>query len=110
MTALLILLPALLGAALGVLLRAPLKAASMTVWLGWLLIGAGAPVLAGQLVSLALTGTAESRIEACEAAGGTACAEASLILVWPLVAGLSGALGWIAGAIAARLSGPSTKV
>jgi hypothetical protein len=110
MIALLILLPAVLGVGLSMLWRARLKAASLTVWMGWLLIGAGVPVLAGQLVSLSLTGLAESRVEACEAAGGTACAEASLILVWPLVAGLSGALGWIAGAIAARLSGPSTKV
>jgi hypothetical protein len=110
MIALLVLLPAIAGAALGVLWRARLRAASLTVWMGWLLVGAGVPVLAGQLVSLALTGLAESRIEVCEAADGTACADASMILVWPLAAGMSGALGWIAGAITARLSGQSTKV
>lgn len=101
--ALVILIPALAMAGLALRCRARLAAMALTTWLGWLLIGAGGPVLAGQLASLALTGRAEARIAECQAATGLACETESLILILPLTAGLCGGLGWIAGAVAARL-------
>ena len=102
-TALAVLLPALIMGALAVRFRARLAGMAPTTWLGWLLIGAGAPVLAGQLASLALAGPVERRIAECGPSAGPGCGDPGLILVLPLTAGLCGGLGWIAGAIAARL-------
>jgi len=104
MIALAVILPAILGALVAIMLRERLRALSLTLWLGWTLIGAGAPVLAGQLTALALTDAAERRAAECEADGGETCLQASLMIMAPLAAGLCGGLGWSAGAVSARLT------
>ena len=68
--------------------------------LGAALIGTGLPLLAGQLTSLALTDWAIVQGESCVAD----CRSATEILALPLVAGLAGGLGWLAGAITAIVS------
>ena len=104
MIALYIALPALIGAGAAIAIRARLARLRMVTWMGAALIGTGVPLLAGQLTSLALSGEAEARMTACEAAGRTDCSQATLIMILPLVAGLSGGLGWLAGAVTALLS------
>lgn len=100
---LLILGPAALFAAIAWLTRQRHQSLAMTAWLGVLLIGAGVPVLLGQLTALALTDYAIARSEACIGE----CVSAGSLLLLPLVAGLCGGLGWLAGVIAARVSGSS---
>ncbi|MCC5997291.1 MAG: hypothetical protein JJU18_13085 [Oceanicaulis sp.] len=99
--------PAALGAALGIALRARLRSLSWAGWLGWTLVGAGLPVLAGQLAALAFASAIERAVTACEAAGGApeACAGDPVPVMVALTAGLAGGLGWAAGAISARLAG-----
>ena len=65
-----ILVPALAMAGLAVVLRRRLARLSLMTWLGWLLVGAGLPVLAGQLLSLSFAGSVEAEIARCESAGG----------------------------------------
>ncbi|PWE18277.1 hypothetical protein DDZ18_01325 [Marinicauda salina] len=105
MLILVILVPAVAMATLAVVLRRRLAGLSLMTWLGWLLVGAGLPVLAGQLLSLSFSGAVEAEIARCETAGGADCGDPAVLLIFPLVGGLSGALGWIAGAITARLGG-----
>ena len=102
MESLSVLTPALIGLALALLARKRLRTMAVTTWLGWTVIGAGLPVLAGQLAALALAGPAEARLSACRAAGEP-CPEAGLAVAFVLSAGLAAGLGWAAGAIAARL-------
>lgn len=104
MVALVITLPALTGALAAVALRKRLAALGLMTWLGWMMIGAGAPVLLGQLLALALTETAASMADGCELSGPDACRNAGLVLVLPLAAGLCAGLGWAAGAISARFA------
>ena len=104
MVALVITLPALTGALAAVALRKRLAALGLMTWLGWMMIGAGAPVLLGQLLALALTETAASMADGCELSGQDACRNAGLVLVLPLAAGLCAGLGWAAGAISARFA------
>ena len=47
-------LGALIGAAASFLLRSQLERLTFLTWIGWLLVGTGIPVLAGQLGFLAL--------------------------------------------------------
>lgn len=101
MIGLAIALPALICAGIALVARARLARLSMITWLGAALIGTGIPLLLGQLTSLALTDWAI----AYEARCSGDCLSATQILGLPLVAGLSGGLGWLAGAIAARVSG-----
>lgn len=103
MIALAIIASAALGAAAALVLRRWLRALSLTVWFGWMLIGAGLPVLAGQLAALLLAETAANRSEACASGMDAACASASLLIMVPLTLGLCAGLGWAAGAISARL-------
>lgn len=95
---LLIVLPATIMAGLAYRFKSRLNRLKLTVWLGVLLIGTGLPVLVGQLTALALTDMAEQ-------------SENMNFFIYPLVAGICGGLGWMAGAIAGRLSsggfGPS---
>lgn len=91
MLALIITLPAAILAGLGWMTRSRHQSLPLTTWMGVLLIGAGAPVLVGQLVSLTMTGIVE------QTGNGN-------YILYPLIAGLCGALGWAAGVIAARVS------
>ncbi|TGY89137.1 hypothetical protein E5163_08410 [Marinicauda algicola] len=100
MTALAILLPAAVCAAIALAMRRRLARLSLMGWLGAALIGTGLPLLAGQLTSLALTDWAIAQGESCVAD----CRSATEILALPLVAGLAGGLGWLAGAITAIVS------
>lgn len=104
MIALFIALPALAGAGIAIVLRRALARLSFIAWLGAALIGTGLPLLIGQLIFLALAGPVQERIDSCEAAGGMDCGEATIIVVGPLVAGLSAGLGWLAGAVTALFS------
>lgn len=83
-----ILLPALVCAIAAIWLRGPLRRASWTTWLGHMLIGAGVPVLMGQGAALLVL-------------QGDTPETAPLLLA----AGLSGGLGWAAGAFSVRLTG-----
>ncbi len=83
-------LPALICALLAIPLRARLRAASWTTWLGYTLIGAGIPVLAGQGAALLVINTGSPT-------------NAAILLA----AGLSGGLGWTAGALSARFTAPN---
>jgi len=104
MTALMIAIPALLGVAAGFVWRQRLADMGLTSWLGWVLIGAGLPVLLGQLVALGLTEMAAAAAERCEAGVAEACQTTGLFFILPLTAGLCGGLGWAASAISARLA------
>lgn len=75
---------AVLGGAAALLARARLNALGFLTWIGWLLVGTGVPVLAGQLAFLALAGEAgepESAMAVFLLAGGF-CAGLS----WAVVA------------------------
>ena len=104
MMALVIAVPALAGALAAFALRRKLASLGFITWLGWVMIGAGAPVLLGQLMALALTETAASLAEGCELNGPDACRNAGLFLVLPLAAGLCAGLGWAAGALSVRFA------
>ena len=104
MLALVIALPALFGALMAFALRRKLAGLGFMTWLGWMMIGAGAPVLLGQLLALALTETAASMADGCELNGPEACRNAGLVLVLPLAAGLCAGLGWVAGALSVRFA------
>jgi|GEM_PF-1918469 len=101
-----IVIPAALGVGAALWLRARLKALSFSAWIGWTLLGAGLPVLAGQLAALVLASSIERALEACEAADGAgACTGDPLPVILALTAGLAGGLGWAAGAVSTRLTG-----
>lgn len=102
MIALFIALPAMVCAGLAIALRRRLARLSFMAWLGAALIGTGAPLVIGQLTSLALTEWAISHAQTCVGD----CRSATEILALPLVAGLSGGLGWLAGAVTALISRP----
>jgi len=102
MVAVLIAAPALVCALAAIALRARLARLAFLPWLGAALIGTGLPLIIGQLTSLALTDWAIAREQSCIAD----CRSATQILALPLVAGLSGGLGWLAGAITALLARP----
>lgn len=88
--------PAILFAAFALWLRRPLRGLSFIVWVGWTLLGAGLPVLTGQLIALAVvSGQAD----------GVVGAEAAEQVRLALAGGLSGGFGWVAGAVSARLTG-----
>ena len=96
MIALAAIAPALIGAVIAFLLRGPLRGLSFLGWIGWTLLGAGAPVLAGQLIALALVS---------EQPDGALSQQAADQVRLALAAGLSGGFGWAAGAVSARLTG-----
>ncbi|MGX6649051.1 hypothetical protein ACWCOP_14035 [Maricaulaceae bacterium MS644] len=98
MSVLAILLPAIAGAVAALSLRARLRALGWLSWLGWTLLGAGAPVLAGQVAALVV-------VE--QAADGVVSSQAAAIVQLLLAAGLAGGLGWAAGALSMRLTGAS---
>lgn len=100
MIALAITLPALICAVIALVMRPRLARLSLITWLGAALIGTGAPLLLGQLTSLALTGWAIAYEARCTGE----CLGATQILGLPLIAGLSGGLGWLAGAVTALVS------
>jgi uncharacterized membrane protein YfcA len=104
MLALIVAVPALIGALAAFALRGRLRRLGLMAWLGWLMIGTGAPVLLGQLVALGLTDVAASMAEGCRQDGPDACHRAGLYLVCRLAAGLCGGLGWIAGALTTRFA------
>jgi len=104
MIALAILASTLTGIAAGFLLRRRLADMKLISWMGWLLIGAGTPVMLGQLVALSFTEIAVGAARACEAGNETVCHTADMYLVMPLTAGLCGGLGWLASVISARLT------
>jgi hypothetical protein len=91
-----ILLPAVLGAAAALLLRRPLRGLGWLAWLGWMLLGAGTPVLLGQLGAL---------IVVDQAGDGTVSAIDAGRVQTALAAGLAGGLGWAAGALSVRFTG-----
>lgn len=94
MAALAILIPAILGAVAAFMMRARLRSLLWLPWMGWTLLGAGAPVLAGQLVALALVGDGAP----------PPTPGATHLIREALAAGLSGGLGWVAGALSVRLA------
>jgi hypothetical protein len=85
-------LPALVCALAALFLRKQLRRASWITWLGYMLIGAGVPVLAGQAGALAIIEMGNP-------------AHAAVLLG----AGLSGGLGWAAGAVSARVTRPKSE-
>ena len=85
----------LIGAGAALWMRGFLRTRTLTAWLGIALIGAGIPVLAGQLTALLITEWAIARHGE----------EASAVIALPLLAGLCAGLGWFAGALSARLTG-----
>jgi sugar phosphate permease len=89
--------PAILCAAFAVWMRSPLRRLSFIVWIGWTLLGAGLPVLAGQLYALAVMSAQPD---------GLVGAQAAEQVRLGLAAGLSGGFGWVAGAVSARLTAP----
>ncbi|MGJ3231714.1 MAG: hypothetical protein ACFE0P_07945 [Oceanicaulis sp.] len=91
-----ILAPAVLGAAAAFALRARLRALGWLAWLGWTLLGAGAPVLTGQVAALLVVEAAPDGVISEDAAGWVQTA---------LAAGLAGGLGWAAGALSVRFTG-----
>ncbi|MEQ8403855.1 MAG: hypothetical protein RKE49_02075 [Oceanicaulis sp.] len=90
-----ILLPAIAGVATAFALRARLRALGWLAWLGWTLLGAGAPVLLGQLGALLVVDQAQDGVVSSQAAQWVQTA---------LGAGLAGGLGWAAGALSVRVT------
>lgn len=101
---LIILVPTLLGVLTAFMLRRRLASYALMPWLGWLMIGAGVPVLLGQVIALALTETAAQAAQGCETGDTATCQRAGLYFILPLTAGLCAGLGWIAGALSTRLT------
>ncbi|XBQ17479.1 MAG: hypothetical protein ABL308_06250 [Oceanicaulis sp.] len=95
MSAIAVILPALAGALIALQLRERLRALGFLSFMGWALLGAGVPVLAGQLLALGIVGGADAAVGEARA-GWVQIA---------LAAGLSGGLGWAAGALSARFTG-----
>jgi hypothetical protein len=93
---LVILGPAVLGAAIAYLLRARLRALGWLSWLGWMLLGAGTPVLLGQVGALVVVD---------QAGDGPVSPASAAQVQTALAAGLAGGLGWAAGALSARFTG-----
>lgn len=91
-----ILLPAIAGAVAALMMRARLRALGWLSWLGWTLLGAGAPVLTGQVAALVV-------VE--QAAGAVVSSRAADLVQLLLAAGLAGGLGWAAGALSMRFTG-----
>ncbi|MFP4520014.1 MAG: hypothetical protein ACLFQ5_11205 [Oceanicaulis sp.] len=91
-----ILFPALLGVAAAFAVRGALRRLGWLAWLGWTLLGAGAPVLLGQLAALFVVDQAE---------GGVVSAGGAALVQTALAAGLAGGLGWAAGALSMRFTG-----
>lgn len=85
-----IILAALAGALAAFFLRRTLARLSFLTWIGWLLVGTGLPVLAGQLGFLALA----------ESPG-----EGAALAIPVLVAGLGAGIGWAACVAGLRLTG-----
>lgn len=96
---LVILGPAVLGAVIAFWLRRPLRELGWLAWLGWMLLGAGAPVLLGQLGALVVVD---------QAGYGPIQPSAAAQIQTTLAAGLAGGLGWAAGALSARFTGRKT--
>ena len=89
--------PAVIFALLAVWMRKPLRALSFIVWIGWTLLGAGLPVLTGQLIALTIVSIQPD---------GVVGPQASEQVRLALAGGLSGGFGWAAGALSARFTGP----
>ena len=89
--------PAAVFALLAVWLRRPLRALSVMAWIGWTLLGAGLPVLTGQLIALTIVSIQPD---------GVVDPAASEQVRLALAGGLSGGFGWAAGALSARFTGP----
>lgn len=85
-----IVLGVVIGGGAAFALRARLNSLAFLTWIGWLLVGTGLPVLAGQSVFLVL-------------AGGTGEGESALPF-FALVAGFCAGLGWAAIAAGLRLT------
>lgn len=101
---LIILVPTLMGIGAAFMLRRRLAHFALMPWLGWLMIGAGVPVLLGQVIALAFTETAAQAAQGCETGDAVACQAAGLYFILPLTAGLCAGLGWIAGTLSTRLT------
>ncbi len=84
-----IVLAALAGALAAFFLRLILARLSFLTWVGWLLVGTGLPVLAGQLSFLALAESPD---------------EGAALAIPVLIAGLGGGLGWAACVVGLRLT------
>ena len=89
--------PAIVFAVLALWLRRPLRALGFLSWIGWTLLGAGLPVLTGQLIALTVVSIQPD---------GVVGPEASEQVRLALAGGLSGGFGWAAGALSARFTGP----
>jgi len=91
--------PAVAFAVLALWLRRSLRALSFLSWIGWTLLGAGLPVLTGQLIALTIVSVQPDGVIGDQAAEQVRLA---------LAGGLSGGFGWAAGALSARFTGPRT--
>ena len=86
-------------------LRDRIRSWRWNVFAALLMMGLLAPMFAGQLVALMLTGGVESSINACREAGGTDCNASTQWLILPLIAGIAGGAGWFCGALGFKFTG-----
>lgn len=94
MLAFVMILIAALAIALAYSLRARLRRLDFLSWIGWVLVGAGMPVLVGQMIAWSLLQNDE--------------ADFIQLVQFALSAGLAGGLGWMAACLSIRLS-PGSK-
>lgn len=98
-------LPAAIGVFAAWFFRARLRAMRWNILLFALMVGALAPLLLGQLVSLALVGPVEAAIAECRQGAATQDCPGAEALVWPLLAGVAAGFGWLGGALGFKFTG-----
>ena len=97
-----LLIALILGAGVAWIFRVRLQTLSWTTFAGVALTGAGAPVLLGQVLAMALAETAAVKAENCEAQGAPCPEVAMLYVALPLMVGLCCGLAFVFSAIAMR--------
>lgn len=100
MIAVLILISAAFAAAPAFYWRARLREMSFIAWVGWSLVGAGVPVLGGQVAALMLASSASEGVLTPEEIRGVQLS---------LAVGLAAGFGWLAMAVSTRFTGSSER-
>ncbi|MEN0653867.1 MULTISPECIES: hypothetical protein [Hyphobacterium] len=87
-------------------LRERIRSWRWNVFAALLMMGLLAPMFAGQLIALMVSGGVEASINDCRAAGGGVdCNTPTQWLILPLIAGIAAGAGWFCGALGFKFTG-----